>query len=233
MGIETALVGFGIASNIYGGIKAGKQAKKARKKQKRANKASKEALATAREDLDINFYDSLSINIDPYNQERDAMLSASANIIDSAVQADQRGIGASAQSILAASQKSQQSITKRLNKELENVELLKASEDARLRDEMAKTYLTEAKGSAQAAQAYAEQAAESRLQQAKSFSSAGQQALKHGVGLYQGGEPDVQINNVVTADSLGDDVIDTIPDDWNNDPWNDPTLGGDGNFEYV
>ena len=174
----TIATGLSIGAQVYSGIKSGKQAKKARKKQKKADQAAKQALQTAREDLDVNFYDSLSVNTDPYNQERDALLSTSANIMDSAIQADQRGIGASAQSILAASQKAQQSVTKRLNKELENIELLKASEDARLRDEMAKTYLEEAKGAGQAAQAYGEQAATARQNQAESFASAGQQLLE-------------------------------------------------------
>ena len=180
-------------------------------------------MAKAREDLDINFYDSLSVNVDPFNRERDALLASSANIIDSAIQADQRGIGATAQSILAASQKAQQSVTKRLNKELQNVELLKASEDARLRDEMAKTYLTESKGAAQAAQGYKKVEGQARQSQADMFSSAGQELLEEGVSLYSGNEPEIKINNIVNSDyrELGDDVIDTIPEDWN-----DPGLGG-------
>ena len=227
MGIETALIGLSVASKVYSGIKSGQQARQAREDSEDALEASKNALAKAREDLDINFYDSLSVNVDPFNRERDALLASSANIIDSAIQADQRGIGATAQSILAASQKAQQSVTKRLNKDLQNVELLKASEDARLRDEMAKTYLTESKGAAQAAQGYKKVEAQARQSQAEMFASAGQELLEEGVSLYSDSDPEIKINNIVNPSAdyreLGDDVIDTIPEDWN-----DPGLGGLG-----
>ena len=155
MAAATAVAAVGavatIGSSVYGAVKSNKQAKEARKDQKRANAAASKAYKQARKGLDINFYEGLSVNKTPYELEREAMLSTSANLIDAAAQGDSRGVGAVASRILLASQKGQQATTGRMSTEMQAIEEKKRNEDARLRDTLSDLSLQEAGGAQVAA----------------------------------------------------------------------------------
>jgi len=140
-----------VGSAVYGAVKSNKQAKQARKDQQRANAAAGKAYKQARKGLDINFYEGLSVNKTPYELEREAMLSTSANLIDAAAQGDSRGVGAVASRILAAEQTGQQATTNRMSTEMKAIEEKKRNEDARLRDTLSDLSLQEAGGAQVAA----------------------------------------------------------------------------------
>ena len=143
-----------VGGAVYGAVKSNKAAKEARKDQKAASKAASKAYKQARKGMDINFYEGLSVNKTPYELEREAMLSTSANLIDAAEQGDSRGVGAVASRILLASQKGQQATTGRMSQEMAAIEEKKRNEDARLRDVLSDLSVQEA-GGAQVASANA------------------------------------------------------------------------------
>ena len=122
-------------------------------------------MAEARSKLDVNFYDALSVNVDTYNQERDNLLSSVANLSYASQQGESRGIGATAQQLLIASQKSRQSITDRQAKEIADIELLQAEQDIANRDALVKLDEAEAKGAVQMQQAALEAEATAKEQQ--------------------------------------------------------------------
>ena len=140
-----------VGSAVYGAVKSNKQAKEARNDRKNAERAANRAYKEAAAGLDVNFYEGLSINKTPYELERDAMLATSANLIDAAQQGDERGVGASASRVLAASNQAQQDTTNRMSREMQNIDLKKRAEDSRLRDMKSDLALGKATGAQVAA----------------------------------------------------------------------------------
>ena len=140
-----------VGSAVYGAVKSNKQAKEARKDRQNAQRAASKAYKEAAKGLDVNFYEGLSVNKTPYELERDAMLATSANLIDAAQQGDQRGVGATASRVLAASKDAQQDTTTRMSREMQNIDLKKRSEDSRLRDLKSDLALSKAEGAQVAA----------------------------------------------------------------------------------
>jgi hypothetical protein len=74
---------------------AAKQRKQAAKTQREAEKAAAEAMAAARKKLEINFYDKLAVQKEPYELAREAALAAGAQAIQ-AGQESERGSAATA-----------------------------------------------------------------------------------------------------------------------------------------
>ena len=140
-----------VGSAVYGAVKSNKQAKEARKDRQNAQRAASKAYKEAAKGLDVNFYEGLSVNKTPYELERDAMLATSANLIDAAQQGDQRGVGATASRVLAASKDAQQDTTTRMSREMQNIDLKKRAEDSRLRDLKSDLALSKAEGAQVAA----------------------------------------------------------------------------------
>jgi len=137
----------------------------------------------ARDKLKINFADALSINKEPYEREREAMLSAGAQVMEQAMESE-RGGGATAGRVLAAQQEGQGQIRDKMSQDLFNLEAAQAEEDSRLRDINVQMDLGEVEG-AQAAAAAAENAANIAQQQGvQGISNVAQQGLAM-VPLYQ------------------------------------------------
>ena len=207
----TALAVASIATSVYGGIKEGQRAKAARRDAKNAQQAAKDAIDEARKKQDINFYEGLSVIKEPFERERDALLAQGATALEAAQEAGVRGtVGASGR-VLAAQQKAQADVAKRMGAQMQKIDMLVAEEDSRLRDNLANLDLAEASGAQQFAQAKLEESAAARKSQADAFAKAGATAMEEFVPLYG----DIELfkkAGVAEGDVAGDDVI-NIQDD--------------------
>lgn len=139
-----ALVSAGITAGSTGLSFA--QASKARQEQEKARGHAKKAIADARGRLDVNFYDNLSIVREPYQLEREALLSAGATAIDAAREGQPRNLSATAGRVQMAQNEGQRKIAGAMGQELMGLEKLSAQEDSRLRDANVMIDLEEAAG---------------------------------------------------------------------------------------
>jgi hypothetical protein len=110
----------------------------------------------ARKKLEVNYFDQLSINKEPYELQREALLSSGSQAIQAAVEGD-RGAAAAAGRVQMAQNEAQSGIRTEMNKELSALAQQSAMEDSRLRDIGIQLNLQETQG-AQQAMADAEQA---------------------------------------------------------------------------
>ena len=170
MGIATgtALAIGSIATSVGSAGMSFAEAGKQRKLQKEAESEAAKALVEARKKLDVNYYENLGINKDPYELEREALVSAGAQAIQ-AGQESERGAAATAGRIQMAQQQGQREIANDMGAEMLNLEKLTAAEDARLAGAQAGLYLSEAEG--------AQLAARDAQQAATKFTTAGVQGI--------------------------------------------------------
>ena len=157
MGVATAVAIGGLAlsagSTAMSFIQAGEQ----KSKQRAAEAAAAAAMAEARKKLEINFTDELAVNKEPYELQRDAMLSQGALAIQ-AGQESERGSVATAGKVQMAMNEAQAGIRTEMSKEMTDIQNKKIQEASRLRDLGVQLDLGEAEG-AQMTAANAEEAA--------------------------------------------------------------------------
>jgi hypothetical protein len=175
------------------------QAGKQRRLQQEAENDAAKALAEARKKLDVNYYENLGINKEPYELEREALVSAGAQAIQ-AGQESERGAAATAGSIQMAQQQGQRKIATDMGAEMLNLEKLTAAEDAKLAGERVKLDLGEVKGAQLAARDAQEAAAAYTTQGMQSAITAGTQAISTFVPLFA--KTDVPTNTAGTGDIL-------------------------------
>jgi len=118
--------------------------------QRQAEADAAKAMAEARKKLEINFYDKLAVQKEPYELEREAALAAGAQAIQ-AGQESERGAAATAGRVQMAQTEQQRKIATAMGEELANLAKLSATEDSRLRDVGVQLDLGEAEGAQQAA----------------------------------------------------------------------------------
>jgi hypothetical protein len=135
-------------------IQAGKQ----RRLQQQAEADAAKAMADARKKLDVNYYESLAIQKEPYELEREALIAAGAQAIEAGRESE-RGAAAVAGRVQMAQQEGQAGIRTAMGKELSDLEKLTATEEGRLRDIGVQLDLEEVAG-AQMAAAQAQEAAQ-------------------------------------------------------------------------
>jgi hypothetical protein len=109
------------------------QAGKQKQAQRNAERDADQAMEAARKKLEINFYDSLGIQKEPYELEREALLSQGAQAIQAGVESE-RGAAATAGRIQMAQQEGQAGVRSAMGQELSALEKLSAQEESRLRD---------------------------------------------------------------------------------------------------
>ena len=131
------------------------QAGKQRQLQKKAEAEAERAMADAKKELSINYSAKLGIQKEPYQQEREALISAGAQAIEAGREGE-RGSAETAGRIYALQQEGQQQIAEKMGTELTALDKATAVEDAKLRDARANLNLAEAEG-AQVAAASAEE----------------------------------------------------------------------------
>ena len=154
MGVATAVaVGVGAASAAASFAAAAKQ----NKLRKEAMQDAEKAMQEAKDKLNVNYYDVLGIQKEPYELQREAALAQGAQTIEAAKEAD-RGAAATAGRLQMAQNQMQAGIRSDMSKEMQTLDKLKAAEDARLQSQKASLDLAEVQG-AQQAQADAAKAA--------------------------------------------------------------------------
>jgi len=168
MGVATALAIGSIAVSAGSAGMSFAEAGKQRKLQQDAENDAAKALAEARKKLDVNYYANLGINKEPYQLEREALVSAGAQAIQ-AGQESERGAAATAGRIQMAQQQGQREIAGAMGAEMAGLEKLTAQEDSRLAGAQAGLYLNEAEG--------AQLAARDAQQAATAYTTAGVQGI--------------------------------------------------------
>lgn len=184
MALGTALTAASAASSAIGAGMSFAQAARSRKLQLEAEQAAEEAMARAKRELEVNYYDQLSLPMQAYEFQRDANLAAGAQAIEAGRESERGGVG-TAGKIQMAQQDYQQKLSGAMADELMGLEKLSATEDARLAGERKNLQLAEVEG-AQKAAASAQQMAAASMQ--GGFNALGQ-AIKTGIDYnnYQDG----------------------------------------------
>ena len=130
-GLVTGIVGLGISAGTT--ATSFIQANNEKKKQADYEADAAKALAQARKALQVNYAKQMSIQKEPYNQERLALLSAGAQITQYAAESE-RGAASAAGQLLAQQQMGAADITNRQTTDMQNIENAILEEESRLRD---------------------------------------------------------------------------------------------------
>ncbi len=174
----TALAVAGLAVSAGSSAMSFAQAGKQRSLQREAEKDAAEAMAEARKKLEVNFYDQLGIQKEPYELERQALISAGAQAIQAGQEGEARGAGATAGRIQMAQTEGQRAIAGAMGQEMLGLEKLAAAEDARLRDLGVEIDLKEVSGAQMAARDAQRAAAASTAQGVQGLASTAQQGIQ-------------------------------------------------------
>jgi hypothetical protein len=129
----TIIAGVGAAISAGGTIMSFTQAAKQQGLQRQAEAKAAQAMQEARNKLEVNFYDQLAIQKEPYELQREAALVQGAQAIQAAQEGD-RGAAAAAGRVQMAQNEAQAGIRTAMGKELSDLERLSATEESRLRD---------------------------------------------------------------------------------------------------
>lgn len=156
--------GVGIATAAGTTAMSFAQAGKQNKLKRQAEDEAAQAMAAARKKLDVNFYEQLAINKEPYELAREAALVQGAEALQAGVEGEQRGAGAVAGRVQMAQNQQQGGIRSAMGQELAGLEKATAAEESRLRDMGVGLDLSEVQG-AQLAARDAQKAANQATQQ--------------------------------------------------------------------
>jgi hypothetical protein len=180
---STAIAGASLAltaaSTAGSFIQAGKQ----RNAMRQAEADAETAMNEARKKLEMNFYEGLSINKEPFELQREALLSSGAQAIQAGVESE-RGAAATAGRVQMAQNEAQAGIRSDMGREMQQLQQLTAQEESRLRDVGAQLDLEEVAGAQLAAANAQELAAQAQQQGMEGVVSLGQQAVSY-LPLYQ------------------------------------------------
>jgi hypothetical protein len=150
------------------------QAGKQRKLMRKAEAEADAAMQQARKKLEVNQFDKLAINKEPYELAREALLAQGAQGIQAGVESE-RGAAATAGRIQMAQQEGQAAIRGQMGQEMQQLEMLSAQEDARLQDIGVQLDLEEVAGAQLAAANAQELAANATAQGMEGLTSLGSQ----------------------------------------------------------
>jgi hypothetical protein len=141
----TIAAGASTAAAVGGAAMSFSQAGQARAKANDATRAADKALAEAKSKLDVNFYDALGIQKEPYELQREALLASGAQALEAGRESE-RGAAATAGRVLMAQNEAQAGVRSAMGQDLMALEKLSAAEDSRLRDVGAQINMEEAAG---------------------------------------------------------------------------------------
>ena len=173
MGVELAVMAGLVSTGM-----SFSQASKARKEREQAQKMADEAFAEAREQLEVNYLEELSISKEPYERQREALAQQAAQAIEVGREGDSRLAAATAGRVLGQAQKAEQAITTQQTQDVEALEKAVADEEKALAAKRAELDLAQAEGAGIAA-------AEAANLEATSMQSATQGLVDTGMGLYE------------------------------------------------
>ena len=197
--LTSIAAGVGIAATVGSTAMSFSQANKQKKLQKEAESEAEKAMASARGRLDVNYMEALSVQKEPYELQREAMLSQGTQATDAA-QESERGAAAGAGRVQMAQNEAQGAIRTEMGKELTEIERLKVAEESRLRDLQTQLDLGEVEGAQMAARNAQEMAAQATTQGWEGVTSAATQVANL-VPLYPKSGADYTVNNGNNATS--------------------------------
>lgn len=186
MAVATALAIGGLAISAGSTAMSFVQAGKQNKLQREAEAKAAQAMAQARKKLEVNFAEQRSIQKEPYELAREAILSTGAQAIQAGVESD-RGAEVTAGKVQMAMNQGQADIRTAMGQELTDIEKDIINEDSRLRDLNVQLDLGEVEGAQLAARDAQEASNAAMMQGFQGLESMGQQALDM-VPLYQKGK---------------------------------------------
>ena len=170
----TIAAGIGLAATAGTTAMSFAQAGKQRKLMKEAERAADTAMQEARKKLEVNVFDQLAIQKEPYELQREAMLSQGAQAIQAGVESE-RGAEATAGRIQMAANEAQAGIRTAMGQDLQQLEMISAQEEGRLRDIGVQLDLEEVAGAQLAAANAQELAANATAQGMQGLTSLGSQ----------------------------------------------------------
>jgi hypothetical protein len=170
----TVAAGIGLAATAATAGMSFAQAGKQRKLMREAEAAADSAMQEARKKLEVNVYENLAINKEPYELAREAMLSQGAQAIQAGVESE-RGAAATAGRIQMATNEGQAGIRTAMGDELQRLDMLSAQEEGRLRDIGVQLDLEEVAGAQLAAANAQELGAQAMAQGMEGVTSLGSQ----------------------------------------------------------
>jgi hypothetical protein len=179
---STIAAGVSTAAAVGGAAMSFSQAGEARAKAADATKAADKAIAEAKSKLDLNFYSALGIQKEPYELQREALLSSGAQAIEAGRESE-RGAAATAGRIQMAQNEAQAGVRTTMGQELSALEKLTAAENSRLRDVGTQINLEEVAGANLAAANYNSLAGQAETQGMKGLVQ-GAQTLAQFAPLY-------------------------------------------------
>ena len=133
MGLETVIALGGIAINTGTTAMSFTQAGEQQAKQRKAEEAAAKVMDEARKKLEVNFYDQQAIKKEPYELQREALLSQGALAIQAGQESD-RGAAATAGRVQMAQNEAQAGIRTAMTNEMVDIENKQIAEQSRLRD---------------------------------------------------------------------------------------------------
>lgn len=175
MAVTTAIV-IGATAAVAGTSMSFIQAGEQKKAQRQAEKDADEALANARKKLETNVYAEQGIKKEPYELEREALLSQGAMAIQAGVESE-RGAAATAGRVQLAQQQGQAAVRSAMGQELTNLENKQLAEESRLSDIGVQLDLGQVEGAQLAAANSAELSAQAMQQGFQGLTSVGQQLI--------------------------------------------------------
>jgi hypothetical protein len=241
MAATTAAV-VGIVSGVAGTAMSFAQAAKQQQNIRSAQAKADQAMQEARKKLEVNYYDQLAIQKEPYELQREALLSSGAQAIQAAQEGD-RGAAAAAGRVQMAQTEAQSGVRTAMGKELMDLERLSATEESRLRDIGIQLDMGEIAG-AQQAMSDAEQAKAAAM--AQGFQGIGQtaQAVSSAVPLFTGSAATKAFNRSESAYNKAA-AAGTLPEAFKKNGkyvsyqqaagmvLNDPNLGTMSNLDFT
>jgi len=147
MGVATAVA---LGTTLATAGMSAAQASKQSRMQKQAEAEAERAMASARKNLEVNFYDKLSVKKEPYELAIEASNVAAAQALEAGRESE-RGVAATAGRVQMAKNEQQRQIATAFGQELTDLERLSATEDSRLRDVNTQIDLSQAEGAQKAA----------------------------------------------------------------------------------
>jgi hypothetical protein len=132
MALTTAAI-IGMTAALGGSTMSFIQAGKQKKAQRQAEADADRAMQAAKQKLEINYYDTLGVQKEPYELEREALLSQGALAVQAGVESE-RGASATAGRIQMSMNNAQSGVRSAMSQELSDLAKLSVKEDSRLRD---------------------------------------------------------------------------------------------------
>jgi len=159
------------------------QASKQRKAATTARIEADKAIQEARKRAEENVYKALSLSKDPYQRAREAALVSGAQAIEAGAESE-RGVAATAGRVQMAQNEMQRDIAGEQTQQIQDLNKIVATEDARLKDYAANISMAEAAGAQQAMRDAEERRAAAIAQGVQGLSSAAS-SIGQAIPLYQ------------------------------------------------